>query len=97
MLTAASANPWVTIPVVVLAVIFFTLRQYFLKTAREIKRLEAIGKDLLIFDRVDVLLVFLFSSKPSLLAHLNDPPRPLHCQGTQERRHFYQVLPQVPK
>ena len=97
MLTAASANPWVTIPVVVLAVIFFTLRQYFLKTAREIKRLEAIGKDLLIFDRVDVLLVVLFSSKPSLLAHLNDPPRSLHSQGTQEGRHFYQVLPQVPK
>ena len=44
VLTAISSNPWVVIPVVILAAIFLTLRQYFLKTAREIKRLEAIGE-----------------------------------------------------
>ena len=44
ILTAVSSNPWMAIPVVILAAIFFTLRQYFLKTAREIKRLEAIGE-----------------------------------------------------
>ena len=43
ILTAAVANYWVFIPAVVIIVSFLALRRYYLKTARDIKRLESIG------------------------------------------------------
>ena len=43
MVTAAVSNYWVLIPAVLVMTIFIALRWYFLKTSREIKRLEAIG------------------------------------------------------
>ena len=43
MVTAAVSNYWVLIPAVLVMTIFLALRWYFLKTSREIKRLEAIG------------------------------------------------------
>ncbi|XP_034032269.1 multidrug resistance-associated protein 4-like isoform X2 [Thalassophryne amazonica] len=38
---AASVIPWVLIPVIPLLIIFLVLRRYFLKTSRDVKRLEA--------------------------------------------------------
>ena len=43
MVTAAVSNYWVLIPAVLVMTIFLAFRWYFLKTSREIKRLEAIG------------------------------------------------------
>ena len=43
MVTAVVSNYWVLIPAVLVMTIFLALRWYFLKTSREIKRLEAIG------------------------------------------------------
>ena len=43
ILTAAVANLWVFIPAVVIIALFLALRRYYLKTARDIKRLESIG------------------------------------------------------
>ena len=43
ILTASAANPWVLIPAVFVMTAHLILRWYYLKTSREIKRLEAIG------------------------------------------------------
>ena len=42
--TAISSNPWVAIPAVVLIISFLAIRWYYLRTSREVKRLEAIGE-----------------------------------------------------
>ncbi|KAL5474531.1 hypothetical protein EMCRGX_G026489 [Ephydatia muelleri] len=44
MLTTAFANEWVLISICFFTVAFFLLRRYYLKTSREIKRLEAIAR-----------------------------------------------------
>uniref|UniRef100_G5E701 Multidrug resistance-associated protein 4 n=1 Tax=Loxodonta africana TaxID=9785 RepID=G5E701_LOXAF len=38
---AIAVIPWVAIPLIPLAIIFFVLRRYFLKTSRDVKRLES--------------------------------------------------------
>ena len=43
LVTAIGANVWISIPAVILVVVFLLLRWYYLKTSREVKRLEAIG------------------------------------------------------
>ena len=43
MVTAAVSNYWVLIPAFLVITIFLALRWYYLKTSREVKRLEAIG------------------------------------------------------
>ena len=35
-----AAIPWVAVPVIPLGIIFFVLRWYFLRTSRDVKRLE---------------------------------------------------------
>lgn len=37
-------NVWMIIPIVIMAIIFYYVRFYFLSTAQDIKRLEGIGK-----------------------------------------------------
>ena len=44
VVTVCAANPWVLIPAVVIMTSFFLLRTYYLKTSREIKRLESVGE-----------------------------------------------------
>ena len=44
MIVAGIVNYYVFIPVVIIVVVFLLLRWYYLTTAREIKRLEAVGK-----------------------------------------------------
>ena len=41
--TAVAINAWVIIPAALLLVVFLALRWYYLKTSRDIKRLEAVG------------------------------------------------------
>ena len=43
-LTAAVANPWVLFPTLSVLVVMVSMRWYYLKTSRELKRLEALGK-----------------------------------------------------
>lgn len=43
LITASYGNPYVLIPAILIVAGFVSLRWYFLKTSREIKRLEAIG------------------------------------------------------
>ena len=43
MIVAGAANVYVFIPVAVVIVLLLLLRWYYLTTAREVKRLEAIG------------------------------------------------------
>ena len=43
MVMAVVSNYWVLIPAILVMTIFLALRWYFLRTSREIKRLEAIG------------------------------------------------------
>ena len=43
IITAIVSNPWVLIPASVIIVLFVVMRTYYLKTSREIKRLEAVG------------------------------------------------------
>ncbi|XP_069577159.1 ATP-binding cassette sub-family C member 4-like isoform X2 [Brachyistius frenatus] len=41
IVVSATAIPWILIPVVPLVIVFFFLRRYFLKTSRNVKRLES--------------------------------------------------------
>ena len=43
LITSIVANPWLAIVVAVVMVAFVFVRWYYLKTARDVKRLEAIG------------------------------------------------------
>ena len=43
MIVAGATNVYIFIPVGIVSVLFLLLRWYYLTTAREIKRLEAIG------------------------------------------------------
>ncbi len=43
LLVACIANYWIIIPAAILVTFFVIMRWYYLKTSREIKRLEAIG------------------------------------------------------
>nr|XP_036880742.1 multidrug resistance-associated protein 4 [Manis javanica] len=38
---AMAVIPWIVIPLILLGILFFVLRQYFLKTSRDVKRLES--------------------------------------------------------
>ncbi|KAM9609979.1 ATP-binding cassette sub-family C member 4 isoform 4-T4 [Trichechus inunguis] len=42
---AVAVIPWIAIPLIPLAIIFFILRQYFLETSRDVKRLESTTLD----------------------------------------------------
>ena len=44
MFTASASNVYVLIPAVFIMTLFLGIRWYYLKTSREIKRLEAVGK-----------------------------------------------------
>ena len=44
MIIAGAANPYIFIPVVFVIAAFLVLRWYYLRTGRDIKRLEAIGE-----------------------------------------------------
>ena len=46
-MTACVANYWLSILVVLIVVLIFLFRQYFLRASRNIQRLEALGKVLL--------------------------------------------------
>ena len=43
ILTAAASNYFLLIPAFLVIIIFLAVRWYYLKTSREVKRLEAIG------------------------------------------------------
>jgi ATP-binding cassette subfamily C (CFTR/MRP) protein 4 len=42
--TATASNVWLILPAILIIVTFVLLRWYYLKAARDVKRLEAIGK-----------------------------------------------------
>ncbi len=44
LVTAAYSNPYILIPAFFIVISFVGFRWYYLKTSRDIKRLEAIGK-----------------------------------------------------
>ncbi|XP_010629028.1 multidrug resistance-associated protein 4 isoform X1 [Fukomys damarensis] len=41
MAVAVAVIPWIAVPMIPLAIIFFVLRRYFLETSRDVKRLES--------------------------------------------------------
>lgn len=43
IITSVVSNPWLFIPAAILIVVLVILQQYYLRTSRDIKRLEAIG------------------------------------------------------
>ena len=97
LITAAAANFWVLPPAVVVIVVFLVLRWYYLKTARDVKRLEAIGKQSNIFlDSIDTHLIT-YSSKPSLFPHLHDSSRPGHYQDIWQAGHCCLAAVYLPK
>lgn len=44
VLTATSSNPYLIVPALLMTVLFIGLRWYYLKSARDVKRIESIGK-----------------------------------------------------
>lgn len=46
---ASSVIPWILIPVLPLLICFLFLRRYFLRTSRDVKRLESTSKSVLFF------------------------------------------------
>lgn len=74
LITAAAANYWVLPPAAVVIVVFLVLRWYYLKTARDVKRLEAIGKRLsFLLDSTDtlILLTFVHVARSPLYSHIS--------------------------
>lgn len=39
-----SVNPWMILPLIPLGIVFYIIQKYFVTTARELKRLDNIGK-----------------------------------------------------
>ncbi len=58
ILTASSSNPWIFIPAAVVIVAFLALRSYYLKTSRDVKRLEAIGDHAAMSELLTVVALF---------------------------------------
>ena len=86
ILTAAASNYWVLIPAFLVMAVFLFFRWYYLKTSREIKRLEAIGRfqvsglrKVVWHDRLftcgKLVLDGFSQSSPSLLPSLLPPAR----------------------
>ena len=84
ILMAAASNYWVLIPAFLVMAVFLFFRWYYLKTSREIKRLEAIGrfqvsglrKEVVWDDRLFTCGKHRFSLfSPSLLPSLLPPAR----------------------
>jgi len=46
LVTAAYSNVYIIIPAFIIVVVFLVFRWYYLKTSRDVKRLEAIGMGL---------------------------------------------------
>ena len=38
---AVAVIPWISLPLILLIIVFFVLRRYFLETSRDVKRLES--------------------------------------------------------
>lgn len=79
IITAAAANYWILFPAALVMVLFLALRWYYLKTARDVKRLEAIckWKDCILFGLVRHLSSFLSFLQ---LAVLFIPTSPWPCK-----------------
>ena len=91
VVTAVTINAWVVIPAFLLLSVFLAVRWYYLKTSRDIKRLEAVGgpsneicvATLFRHFLILILSLSLFapsSSQSSLLSHINHFTRAAHHQ-----------------
>ena len=74
IVTAMASNPWVVIPAVILVISFLALRWYYLRTSREVKRLEAIGTPKVCFTNnyYTFKVCLHFSSESCLFPHCNN-------------------------
>ena len=100
-LTIVIVNVWIIIPLVLLSVVIPVFRWYYLKTAREVKRLEAIGQSQFTM-HIMVLCQFIyfpfsFSSQSILLSSLYHYTWTGHYQSIQKGISCSFSLPQVPK
>ena len=52
MIVSGVANYWIFLPMVFVIVAFVMLRSYYLRTSREMKRLEAVGEYIILHDMI---------------------------------------------
>lgn len=108
MIVAGAANVYIFIPVVIVIALLLALRWYFLRTSREIKRLEAIGVFSVVLcsemsstaNQPPLSPLPLSLSLPSpqspLLPHLCHSARAHHHQGVREGAGQHCLLPCLP-
>lgn len=80
MVTAVASTPFALVLVMLVSVLFLPLRSFYLKTAREVKRLEAAGMCVMRPSlQLIVFTLFLFSTQPLVL--------PFVCYTTRTTHH----------
>ena len=70
-LTAAVANPWVIFPTLSALFVMVFIRWYYLKTSRELKRLEALGKKVHGINCLIVIFIHFFKARSPVYSHLS--------------------------
>lgn len=50
LIVVSTVNPWLVLPAFFVGILFYLFAQYFLRTSRNIKRLEGISKLLLLYN-----------------------------------------------
>lgn len=71
LILVAVVNPYFLIPVGLIGCIFMLFRMVFLKSSKNIKRLEGISKCRLYHKRGEKELVFILSARSPVFTHLN--------------------------
>jgi hypothetical protein len=59
ILVACTINPWVFMAVLPLSVVFVFLRRYYLHTSRDIKRVEAAGGNIILWNVLLILILLI--------------------------------------
>jgi ATP-binding cassette subfamily C (CFTR/MRP) protein 4 len=69
IIVVAIVSPWLMIPTVIAGVVFYFLRIFYIRTSRNVKRLEGISKYIL--NCVHQKLIFFFAARSPVFSHLN--------------------------
>lgn len=101
IVTAVVSNFWLILPAVILIIALVCIQQYYLRTSRDIKRLESIGWYLQALISGSIITSrsthIVCSSKSCLLSHIHDTSRALLHQSTGARRNITAAVSSLPE
>ena len=103
IVTAVVSNVWLILPAVALIIALLCIQQYYLRTSRDIKRLESIGWCLYaliphsIITSCSTHIIHVCSSKSCLFSYIHDTSRAFFHQSTGARRNITAAVSSVPE